>query len=77
MLAIQLGEMAEHCYAVERDPETGMEFPTNPVLSSENPWYERETHYVGAEDKFDPLPVCRQQINLLGAFPKLSQERSE
>ena len=57
MLAIQLGEMAEHCYAVERDPEPKMEFPTNSVLSSERPWYERETHLLGEEDNFDPLPV--------------------
>ena len=41
MLAAKMGEMAEHCYAVERNPEPKVEIPTYPVLSSERPWYER------------------------------------
>ena len=53
-----------------------MEFPTNPVLPSESPWYERETRLLGEEDNFDPLPVFRQQRYISGAFPEPSQERS-
>ena len=77
MLALQLGEMAEHCYAEERNPESKMEFPTNPVLPSECPWYEREIHLLGEEDNLNPLPVFRQHRYISGALPESSQERFE
>ena len=77
MLAAQLGEIAEHCYAMERNPESKVEVPTYPVLPSERPWYERETRLLGEEDNFDPLPVFRQHRYILGAFPEPSQERSD
>ena len=59
MLATQLGEMAEHCYALEKNSELKVEIPTYPVLPSERPWYERETILLREEDYFDPLPVFR------------------
>ena len=77
MLAIRLGEMAGHCYAVERNPEPKKEFPTNLVLSSERPWHERETRLLGEEDNFDPLPVFWQYRYNSGAVPEPRQERSE
>ena len=75
MLAIQLGEMAEHCYAVEQDQEPKIEFPTNPVLPSERPWYEREIRLLGEEDNLDPLPVFRHPRYIYEALPESSQER--
>ena len=77
MLAARMGDMADHCYAMERNPESKVEVPTYPVLSSERPWYERVTRILGEEDNFDPLPVFRQHRYISGAFPKPRQERSE
>ena len=61
MLAAQLGEMAEHCYAMEKNSEPKVEIPTYLVLPVERPWYERETILLRDEDNFDPLPVFQQQ----------------
>ena len=77
MLAAQLGELAEHCYATERAPEPKVEVSTYPVLPSERPWYEREIRLLGEEDNFDPLLVFRQHRYLSGVFPEPSQERSD